>query len=60
MTAAASSGDDGTIAGGGVAYARVQDEKRALAAGFQEHLAKPIDPDVLVGTIAELVKPPKK
>ncbi len=37
------------------AYARDQDKKRALTAGFQEHLAKPVDSDLLVGTIATLV-----
>ena len=30
------------------AFARPEDRKRALAAGFQVHLAKPVDPDELV------------
>ena len=37
------------------AYARPEDRQRATGAGFQEHAAKPIDPDVLVSTVAALV-----
>jgi PAS domain S-box-containing protein len=37
------------------AYARPQDRDRALAAGFQTHLAKPFDPAQLVEAIAALV-----
>jgi signal transduction histidine kinase/ActR/RegA family two-component response regulator len=37
------------------AYARSQDRERALAAGFQLHLAKPVEPDDLVLAVAELV-----
>jgi signal transduction histidine kinase/DNA-binding response OmpR family regulator len=36
------------------AYARSEDRQRAIAAGFQEHLAKPIEPDVLIATVANL------
>lgn len=36
------------------AYARPEDRQRALAAGFQAHLAKPIDPADLVSTVARL------
>jgi CheY-like chemotaxis protein len=36
------------------AYAGRADRKRALAAGFDEHLAKPISPEVLIATIAKL------
>jgi CheY-like chemotaxis protein len=36
-------------------YARPQDRARALAAGFQAHVAKPVDPDALAGVIASLV-----
>ncbi|MDX2230744.1 MAG: PAS domain S-box protein [Leptolyngbyaceae cyanobacterium bins.349] len=36
------------------AYAREPDQQRALAAGFQTHLAKPIDPEALVSAIAAL------
>lgn len=38
------------------AYARSDDRVKALRAGFQIHLAKPIDPAELVTTIAALVK----
>jgi len=34
------------------AYATVEDRARALTAGFQIHVAKPIDPEVLVRSIA--------
>ena len=34
------------------AYARRQDSERALAAGYQAHLAKPVDPDTLIGAVA--------
>lgn len=37
------------------AYADSEDRIRALEAGFQIHVAKPIDPGVLVETIAHLV-----
>jgi CheY-like chemotaxis protein len=36
------------------AFARPEDRERALAAGFDSHLAKPIDPDVLFSEIAKL------
>jgi signal transduction histidine kinase len=36
------------------AYARAEDRLRALSAGFQTHLSKPIDPAELVATIAAL------
>jgi PAS domain S-box-containing protein len=38
------------------AYARSEDRMKALKAGFQIHLAKPIDPAELVTTIAALAK----
>lgn len=38
------------------AYARSEDRMRALDAGFQIHLAKPIDPAELVATIASLAR----
>jgi CheY-like chemotaxis protein len=38
------------------AYARSDDRVRALRAGFQIHLAKPIDPAELVTTIAALAR----
>jgi len=36
------------------ALARVEDRKRALLAGYQTHLAKPVDPVELVATVASL------
>ncbi|HET9228997.1 MAG TPA: response regulator, partial [Thermoanaerobaculia bacterium] len=36
------------------AYARSEDRIRALSAGFQTHLSKPIEPGELVATIAAL------
>jgi CheY-like chemotaxis protein len=38
------------------AYARSDDRMKALRAGFQIHLAKPIEPAELVTTIAALAK----
>jgi signal transduction histidine kinase/CheY-like chemotaxis protein len=40
------------------AHAHPEDVDRALASGFQVHLAKPVDPSELVTTIASLVAPP--
>jgi len=37
------------------AYASAEDRERALAAGYQRHLTKPIDPADLVDAVAELV-----
>jgi CheY-like chemotaxis protein len=37
------------------AYAREVDRRRALDAGFQGHLAKPIEPDELIAAVAALV-----
>ena len=37
------------------AHARPADRQRALQAGFDAHLAKPVDPDDLVVTVASLV-----
>ncbi|MBC1221350.1 PAS domain S-box protein [Nostoc sp. UCD122] len=37
------------------AYAGESDQKQALAAGFQRHLSKPIDPEELVEAIASLI-----
>jgi signal transduction histidine kinase/ActR/RegA family two-component response regulator len=36
------------------AYARPEDRQRALEAGFQTHLAKPLDPSELVAAVARL------
>jgi signal transduction histidine kinase/ActR/RegA family two-component response regulator len=37
------------------AYAKSEDRERALQAGFQTHLAKPVEPDRLIAAIAALV-----
>ncbi|HEV2800914.1 MAG TPA: response regulator [Pyrinomonadaceae bacterium] len=37
------------------AYAGPDDHRRALAAGFQTHLAKPIEPKALVETVARVI-----
>jgi len=51
------------LAGGGAkampaaaltAYARMEDRTRAMAAGFQSHVAKPVDPDELLIVVATL------
>jgi PAS domain S-box-containing protein len=36
------------------AFARTEDRKRALLAGFQTHIAKPVDPDELTAAVASL------
>jgi CheY-like chemotaxis protein len=36
------------------AYARPDDRRRALDAGFELHLAKPIEPEELLGAVADL------
>ncbi|MBW4662171.1 MAG: PAS domain-containing protein [Drouetiella hepatica Uher 2000/2452] len=38
------------------AYARDLDRQQLLQAGFQQHLAKPVEPEVLVREIAKLLK----
>jgi PAS domain S-box-containing protein len=40
------------------AYARVEDRERALAAGFQIYVPKPVDPSELVAIVANLTHPP--
>jgi CheY-like chemotaxis protein len=37
------------------AYAREEDRRLALAAGFSEHLIKPVDPNQLCRVTAELI-----
>jgi CheY-like chemotaxis protein len=39
------------------AYAGEINQQQALAAGFQMHIPKPVDPDVLVKAIATLMEP---
>ena len=36
------------------AFARPEDRRRALLAGFQTHVAKPVDPAELVAVVASL------
>jgi signal transduction histidine kinase/ActR/RegA family two-component response regulator len=38
------------------AYARADDRNRALRAGFQVHIPKPIDPETLVSVVASLAR----
>jgi CheY-like chemotaxis protein len=40
------------------AYARAEDRQRALLAGYQMHLAKPIEPSELIAGIASLISLP--
>lgn len=39
------------------AFARSEDRERALAAGFDEHLPKPVNPERLIALINELRRP---
>jgi CheY-like chemotaxis protein len=41
------------------AYARPEDRERALAAGFDLHLAKPVEPAELVRAVAHLAGRPR-
>jgi CheY-like chemotaxis protein len=41
------------------ALARSEDRRRALSAGFQMHMAKPIDPGELVAAVERLAQPPE-
>ena len=38
------------------AYARVEDRERALAAGFQRHVTKPVEPQTLISIVAEVLR----
>jgi PAS domain S-box-containing protein len=38
------------------AFAGEYDQKQAIAAGFQMHIPKPVDPDTLAAAVAQLVK----
>jgi PAS domain S-box-containing protein len=40
------------------AYARAEDRRRALAAGFQMHMSKPVDPNELIESVAGLASAP--
>jgi len=41
------------------AYTRAEDRSRALAAGFQVHVSKPVDPNRLVAVVASLTGVPR-
>jgi PAS domain S-box-containing protein len=41
------------------AYAREEDYKRAIEAGFQRHISKPVEPNELVSAVAQLAGRPK-
>ncbi len=52
---AAEAGHEGRIPAVALtAYARVEDRIRALNAGFQVHVAKPVDPKEFLALIVEL------
>jgi PAS domain S-box-containing protein len=42
------------------AFARAEDRYEALAAGFQDHMVKPLDPQRLVSRVATLCRPAKR
>jgi signal transduction histidine kinase/ActR/RegA family two-component response regulator len=54
------SGDTKTPAIALTAYARPQDRHKALVAGFQLHVGKPVDPDEFVGLVADLARRSKR
>ena len=37
-----------------IAYSRVEDARRAIEAGFQRHVSKPVEPEVLIAQVAAL------
>jgi CheY-like chemotaxis protein len=41
------------------ALARTDDRRRALSAGYQMHVAKPVDPSELVSAVERLAQPPR-
>jgi signal transduction histidine kinase/CheY-like chemotaxis protein len=42
------------------AYATVEDRGKALRAGYDQHLAKPVDPGQLVSVVANLARSPRR
>jgi len=42
------------------AYARAEDRARILSAGYQMHMAKPVEPDNLIAAVAALARPAKE
>ena len=57
LRALAPEGPGGIPAVALTAYATADDRSRALAAGFQHHLAKPIDPEALRASVSRLARP---
>jgi CheY-like chemotaxis protein/anti-sigma regulatory factor (Ser/Thr protein kinase) len=39
------------------AYVRSDERDMAISAGYEEHISKPVDPDMLVAAVADLTKP---
>jgi hypothetical protein len=44
----------GTLAIALTAHAREEDRRQALDSGYNVHLAKPVEPDILIRTVANL------
>jgi signal transduction histidine kinase/DNA-binding response OmpR family regulator len=42
------------------AYASIEDQTRVLSAGFQIHIAKPVEPDELIAKIANVISRPTR
>jgi PAS domain S-box-containing protein len=42
------------------AFSRMEDRDQALQAGFQEHLVKPLDPQMLISRVSALSKPARR
>jgi hypothetical protein len=42
------------------AFSRMEDRAQALAAGFQAHLVKPLDPQMLISAVASLCRPQRE
>ena len=53
-------GDDGVRLVALTGYGQTEDEAAAYAAGFDRHMTKPVAPDSLARTLAELGRPPAK
>lgn len=49
-----------TLAVALTAFAREQDRQRAMDAGFQAHLSKPVDPNELIATVSGLLGRPQR
>jgi len=54
---ALSAAEGGTVPAAALtAYAQTEDRDRALAAGFQEHVPKPVPPERLADVVARLAR----